>query len=193
MGNVERALEMIDAANARDPNLETVGGEKQPKELVYGRRMSACLERLAPEASDLVRIAARAQHIERWTVPRGSYPEGKKGYHRWRTDLGRFHADRAGEIMAACGYAETEIEKVRAMLRKKNLRSDPDTQLLEDTICVVFLENYLSGFSTRHDPGKIVDILRKTWGKMSPRGREAALALELSEDARRLVERALAQ
>ncbi len=193
MGNVEQALEMIDAANARDPNLETVDGENQPKELVYGRRMSACLERLAPGASDLVRIAARAQHIERWTVPRGSYPEGKKGYHRWRTDLGRFHADRAGEIMAACGYAETEIGKVRAMLRKKNLRSDPDTQLLEDTICVVFLENYLSGFSTRHDPGKIVDILRKTWAKMSPRGREAALALELSHDARRLVERALAQ
>ncbi len=193
MGNVEQALEMIDAANARDPNLETVDGENQPKELVYGRRMSACLERLAPGASDLVRIAARAQHIERWTVPRGSYPEGKKGYHRWRTDLGRFHADRAGEIMAACGYAETEIGKVRAMLRKKNLRSDPDTQLLEDTICVVFLENYLSGFSTRHDPEKVVDILRKTWAKMSPRGREAALALELSHDARRLVERALAQ
>ena len=193
MGNVEQALEMIDAANARDPNLETVGGENQPKELVYGRRMSACLERLAPGASDLVRIAARAQHIERWTVPRDSYPEGKKGYHRWRTDLGRFHADRAGEIMAACGYAEPEIGKVRAMLRKKNLRSDPDTQLLEDVICVVFLENYLSGFSTRHDPEKTVDILRKTWGKMSPRGREAALALDLSEDARRLVERALAQ
>lgn len=193
MGNVEQALEMIDAANARDPNPETVGGEKQPKELVYGRRMSACLERLAPGASDLLRIAARAQHIERWTVPRGSYPEGKKGYHRWRTDLGRFHADRAGEIMAACGYAEPEIGKVRAMLRKKNLRSDPDTQLLEDTVCVVFLENYLSGFSTKHDPEKIVDILRKTWGKMSPRGREAALALDLSEDARRLVERALAQ
>ena len=193
MGNVEQALEMIDAANARDPNSETVGGENQPKELVYGRRMSACLERLAPGASDLLRIAARAQHIERWTVPRDSYPEGKKGYHRWRTDLGRFHADRAGEIMAACGYAEPEIGKVRAMLRKKNLRSDPDTQLLEDTVCVVFLENYLSGFSTRHDPEKIVDILRKTWGKMSPRGREAALALDLSEDARRLVERALAQ
>ena len=193
MGNVEQALQMIDAANARDPNLETAGREKQPKELVYGRRMSACLERLAPEASDLVRIAARAQHIERWTVPRASYPEGKKGYHRWRTDLGRFHADRAGEIMAACGYAGTEIEKVRAMLRKKNLRSDPDTQLLEDTICVVFLENYLSGFSAKHDPEKIVDILRKTWEKMSPRGREAALALELSEDARQLVERALAQ
>ena len=193
MGNVEQAIEMIDAANARDPNLETVDGEKQPKELVYGRRMSACLERLAPEASDLVRIAARAQHIERWTVPRDRYSEGKKGYHHWRTDLGRFHGDRVGEIMAACGYAETEIEKVRAMLRKKNLRSDPDTQLLEDTICVVFLENYLSGFSARHDPEKIVDILRKTWGKMSPRGHEAALALELSDGARELVERALAQ
>ena len=193
MGNVEQAIEMIDAANARDPNLETVDGEKRPKELVYGRRMSACLERLAPEASDLVRIAARAQHIERWTVPRDRYPEGKKGYHHWRTDLGRFHGDRAGEIMAVCGYAETEIEKVQAMLRKKNLRSDPDTQLLEDTICVVFLENYLSGFSARHDPEKIVDILRKTWGKMSPRGQEAALALELSDGARQLVERALAQ
>lgn len=193
MGNVEQALEMIDAANARDPNPETVDGEKQPKELVYGRRMSACLERLAPEASDLVRIAARAQHIERWTVPRDGYPEGKKGYHRWRTDLGRFHADRAGEIMAACGYAGPEIGKVQAMLRKKNLRSDPDTQLLEDTICVVFLENYLSGFSAKHDSEKIVDILRKTWGKMSPRGQEAALALDLSGEARRLVERALAQ
>ena len=193
MGNVEQALEMIDAANARDPNLETADGEEQPKELVYGRRMSACLERLAPEASDLVRIAARAQHVERWTVPRDSYPKGKKGYHHWRTDLGRFHADRAGEIMAACGYAGPEIEKVQAMLRKKNLRSDPDTQLLEDTVCVVFLENYLSGFSAKHDPEKIVDILRKTWGKMSPRGQQAALALELSGETRQLVERALAQ
>lgn len=194
MTRFDDAMARIDAANAEDPTRELKGGESFPKELLYGRRMSAWLERLAPDASEALRLAARAQHIERWRIARKDYDQGKKGYHLWRTTLYRFHAERAGAILKDVGYDDATIGRVGALVQKKHLRSDPEAQTLEDAACLVFLENHFSAFAKRYDADKIVDIVRKTWAKMSPNGHRAALGLvgSLPEDARRLVERAVA-
>ena len=194
MTTFDDAIAGIDAANAADPNQESFAGQTWPKELLYGHRMTAWLDRLAPEASESLRLAARAQHIERWHIPRTNYEDGKKGYHLWRTTLYRYHAERAGEILVAVGYDSATIERVGALLQKKHLRSDIEAQTIEDAACLVFLENYFADFATKHDEAKIVDIVRKTWAKMSPNGHSAALGLagQLPEKARRLVEAALA-
>ncbi len=191
MTRFEAAIERIDAANAADPNTESFGGETHPKELLYGRRMTAWLDKVDPDASEALKLAARAQHIERWKIPRQDYPEGKKGYHLWRTTLYRFHADRAAEILKTCGYDAETIERTRQLLLKKNLRSNEEMQTLEDVICLVFLENYFADFSQKHDEEKIIGIVRKTWGKMTERGHELALGLELSDEARAIVGKAL--
>ncbi len=187
-GRFARAIAAIDAANAEDPNVEADG----PHELVYGRSMSAWLDRLAPDASEALRLAVRAQHLERWRLPRRDYPEGKPGYLRWRSELGRRHAERAGEILADAGYDAATIARVRSLIRKEGLKTDPETQALEDTACLVFLESELASFATGRDPDKVVDIVRKTWRKMSPRGHAAALTIALSPDAAALVAKALA-
>ncbi len=185
------AIDRFDAANAEDPRRESVGGEPQPRELVYARRMTAALDRFAPDASEAVRLAARCQHIRRWTIPRDRYPEGRDGYRRWRTDLGRFHAETAGAILREVGYDESTVERVAALLRKERLKADPDVQLLEDVICLVFLQHYLADFAAQHDEGKLADILRKTWRKMSDRGRAAALEADLRPELHALVVRAV--
>lgn len=185
---IERTLAAIDAANGEDPRREP-GGE--PEALVYGRRMSAALERLRPEAGAALRIAVRAQHVERWKVPRASYPEGRAGYLRWRADLGRMHAERAGEIARAVGWDEATIERVASLVQKKRLRADEEAQALEDCACLVFLEHGLDAFAREHDDEKVVDILRKTWSKMSEGARRAAEGLPLSARAQALIEKAL--
>jgi len=189
----ENAIAAFDAANAQDPNRETFDGHEHPKELLYARRMTAWLDRIAPDAPEAVRLAARAQHVRRWTIPRGDYPMDRPGYHRWRTTLQRFHADTAGQLMRDAGYDDETIARVGALLRKERLKDDPDTQLLEDVICLVFLESYFANFARQHEreEEKLVTILRKTWKKMSPRAHAAALSLPLEPDARALVERAL--
>lgn len=187
-----RALAAIDAANSKDPVSEDSDGRSWPRALLYGRRMSDQLERFEPEASVALRIAARAQHIERWTIPRSNYPMDRRGYHRWRRTLAAFHAERTGEILAPLGYPPALIERVRTLLRKENLKTDPETSALEDVICLVFLQYYLVDFSRPHEESRIIGILQKTWGKMSPRGHEAALALPLAPEVQRLVGKALA-
>ncbi|MGB5701680.1 MAG: DUF4202 domain-containing protein, partial [Polyangiales bacterium] len=142
MSRLEEAFRRFDQANAEDPNTEPVDGRPLPKELVYGQRMSARLAVFAPDASEAVQLAARAQHIRRWEVPRESYPVGRAGYLKWRTDLYKRHGDTAAEIMASVGYDAETIERVRTLLRKRGLKTDPDVQLLEDVICLVFLEHY---------------------------------------------------
>jgi hypothetical protein len=188
------AIARIDAANGADPNHETFEGQSWPKELLYSRRMSAWLDRLAPDASEALRLAVRAQHLERWHIPRSDYDEGKKGYHLWRTTLYRYHAERAALILAAAGYDSATIERVGQLLQKKHLRSDPEAQTLEDAACLVFLENYFADFSQKYDDAKIVDIVKKTWAKMSDNGHKAALALagQLPERELKLVQAALA-
>ena len=186
------AVARFDRANVEDPNVETADGASHPKELLYGQRTSEALERFAPDASEVVRLAVRCQHIRRWTVPRDGYPEGRDGYRRWRTDLGRFHAESAGDILREVGYDDETVGRVQALLRKERLKADPEVQLLEDVVCLVFLRHYLAPFAAQHEEEKIVGILRKTWRKMSERGRAAALDLDLAPALRALVTRALA-
>src|SRR5215471_12702484 len=170
----------IDHANARDPNVIQIDGRAVPAELLYGQRMSDALARMAPNASEQLRIAARGQHIERWTSPRNGYPAGRASYLKWRNDLQEFHARRLGEIMAAAGYGPHEIARVGAIVRKERLRSDPEAQMLEDVVCTVFLEYYLSDFLRKTDETKLARILAKTWNKMSAQGQDYASKLKLS-------------
>ncbi|HEY6993885.1 MAG TPA: DUF4202 domain-containing protein [Xanthobacteraceae bacterium] len=183
----------IDAANARDPNRIELDGRPHPAELVYGRRMSATLARMAPHASEHLRIAARGQHVERWTSPRRGYPADRVGYLRWRKDLQAFHARRIGDIMAAAGYDADAIGRVGALVRKERLKSDAETQMLEDIACLVFLEHYLDDFLRKTDPDKLAGILAKTWSKMSPLGRDAARQLALPPPVPALLEQGLAR
>jgi len=187
------AIARFDAANAADPHREVSEGVESPKELLYAQRMTAWLDRLAPDASEALRLAARSQHIRRWTIPRNEYPMDRRGYLQWRTALGKFHAATAGEILREVGYQEETISRVQALIRKEGLKTDPEAQLLEDVICLVFLESYFAEFARQHDEEKLIGIVRKTWKKMSPRGHEAALTLELPPDLHRIVEKALAE
>jgi hypothetical protein len=186
-----RAISGFDAANARDPNLVIIAGESQPRELVYARRMTDWLLRIHPGPSEPLRLAARAQHICRWTRPRADYPMTRAGYHRWRTDLGRFHAETAAQILHETGYDQATIDHVASLLRKEHLKTDPEAQTLEDVICLVFLENYFADFAAQHPREKVIEIVRKTWKKMSPRGHGLAMGLALSPAAAELVGEAL--
>jgi len=188
---LQLAIARIDAANADDPNQVMVDGRARPKELVYAGQMTAWLRRLEPAASEPLQLAARAQHVRRWEIARDTYPEGRGGYHRWRTALQQFHAEAAGEILRDVGYDDATIARVQSLLKKQHLKTDPEMQLLEDVICLVFMENYFADFAREHDEEKVIGIIRKTWGKMSQRGREAAMTLSLPDEAGRLVERAL--
>jgi hypothetical protein len=183
----------IDVANAGDPNIIESEGHAEPAELVYGRRMSATLARMAPDASEPLRIAARGQHIERWRLARKSYPEGRAGYLRWRKDAKELHARRLGDIMAEAGYGAGDIERVGALVRKEKLKLDAEAQLLEDVVCVVFLEHYLTPFMAKTEPAKLPGILAKTWKKMSDFGHAEALKLNVPPQVLRLLEQGLAE
>src|SRR5688500_693072 len=185
------ALQRFDAANARDPNVTIIDGVPQPKELVYAKRMTEWLNRLEPEASEAVQLAASSQHLMRWSIPRTAFPMDRAGYLKWRTTLYEFHAGKAGEILREVGYDESTIARVQSLVRKQGIKTDPEMQLLEDVICLVFLENYFAEFAADHDEEKLIRILRRTWAKMSPRGHQAALALELPQRERALIETAL--
>ena len=189
----QRAIQSIDEANREDPSSEVVDGVTHPKELLYGMRMQKWVEELDPDAPEALRIAARSQHIRRWEIPRSDYPMDRKGYLRWRTTLYGFHADTASEILRAAEYDDKTIERVRSLLQKRNLRTDADVQTLEDAAALVFLVHHLDDFLKRDDIGeeKAIDIIRKTWKKMTERGHEAASALELSAESTALLEKAL--
>lgn len=190
----QNAIELIDQANSEDPNRETWNGGDYPKELLYSNRMSAWLEKLRPDASDLLKIAARAQHICRWMVPRDRYPKTRVGYLEWRTGLYSFHAAKAATIMAQCGYDKDSIKTVKRILRKRGLKKEPDSQTIEDVACLVFLESYFNEFVNDYgNEEKIISIVQKTWNKMSPQAHEAALGMKLAENAARIVQRALAE
>lgn len=182
MTTFEAAIKKFDDYNATDPN---------GKELLYAQRMSDRLAKFKPDAAEHIRLAIRCQHIGRWTIPRSSYPEGKKGYIAWRNKLKDFHAETAGTIMAACGYDVPMIDRVKDLLEKKDLRSNPDTQLLEDVVCMVFVEFYLGEFAAKHDDDKVIDILAKTLKKMSPAAIEVAASFPLDSRTKELLTRAV--
>jgi len=185
------AIAAIDAANGEDPNRLVVRGETRPKELAHAELLTEWVLRLRPDASEALLLAARAHHIERWRVPRSSYPDGRQGYLSWRRALHDLHAERAAEILRAAGYDAASIDRTRRIIRKERLKTDPEAQTLEDGLCLVFLETQLDLDWERIDDEKMVAVLRKTWRKMSAAGRDAALALRLGERAERLVRRAL--
>ena len=189
----QRAIHSIDEANREDPNSEVDDGVAQPKELLYGIRMQRWVEVLDPRAPEALRIAARSQHIRRWEIPRSDYPMDRKGYLRWRTTLYAFHADRASELLRAADYDDETIERVRTLLQKQNLRNDADVQTLEDAAALVFLEHHLEDFLKRDDieEEKAIEIIRKTWKKMTERGHEAATALKLSPESTAVLKKAL--
>lgn len=192
----ERAIDLFDAANAEDPRLDHDGTEAVPRELLYARRMSAMLARFAPEAPEVVRLAVRAQHIQRWKTPRESYPMDREGYLRWRTGLYAFHAETAGRLMKEAGYDEATIDRVRAAVGKKGIKVNPETQLVEDVTDLVFIEHYLlefAGNKADYPEEKWLDIIRKTWAKMSDRARAFALsgAVHVPEPLLPLVRKAI--
>jgi hypothetical protein len=175
----QAAIAAFDQANAEDPNQEMFEGKEYPKELLYAQRMSEMQQRFAPEASEAVKLACRAQHIQRWKSPRSDYAMDKKGYMLWRTNLYKFHAETAGALMRQAGYDDEMIARVQTIVGKKELKNNPETQLMEDVVDLVFIEHYMLAFAQQHpdyDEEKWLHIIRKTWDKMSGRAHEFALA-----------------
>ena len=162
----DKAIALFDAANAQDPNQD----EGMPRELLYAQRMTEMIGRFAPNASEVAQLAVRAQHIQRWMVPRSNYPLGKLGYFAWRTGLYKFHATSAGELLQQANYDDALIEQVKVAVSKQGIKTNPDTQMLEDVTSLLFIERYLLGFAGQHaeySEEKWLDIIRKTWKKMS--------------------------
>jgi hypothetical protein len=194
--SLDATLAAIDAANAADPRRASADGEELPFEILYARRMSARLVAVYPQASDLLKIAARAQHLRRWEIARGDYPEGRHGYNEWRKACRIHHATLAAEILRAQGYDEAAIAHVGALLRKEQLKKDPESQALENIAAVVFIEHYFDEFLAKYagyDDEKLIDIIAKTLCKMSPKGHAAALALPLPERTKALIGAAIAR
>jgi hypothetical protein len=187
----EAALRRFDAENALDPNQEIVDGAPEPRELVYAKRLTAWVLRLDPAASEVLQLAARCQHIARWTIPRNSYPMDRPSYLRWRNDLKTFHARKAGEILRGTGYPEELIQQVQALNLKKNFPTDPESRTLEDALCLVFLEFQFGELASKTDDDKMINALRKSWKKMTEQARAYALKLNFSEKEKDLVQKAL--
>jgi hypothetical protein len=189
-----RAIAAFRALNARYPNRILDGGVERPKELVAAERLAAWIERLEPSASEALALASHCQHLCRWELPRGDFPEGRIGYLTWRKALARRHADRAAAVLRDAGYDDGLIAEVRAINLKQGLHTSADTQAMEDALCLSFLEWELGEFAAKHADDKVIDIIRKTWSKMSERGHAKALELapSLPPKAAELVQRALA-
>ena len=193
---LDKAIELIDAANSEDPNMESSDGKEMPKELLYSHRMTDMQQRYAPDADDVMKLALRAQHIQRWKSPRSDFPMDKKGYHLWRTGLYKFHAETAAALLEQAGYDEADIERLKLAVGKKSLKSNPDTQLLEDVTALVFIEHYMLEFAEKHpeySEEKWIDIIKKTWRKMTENAHEFALSgkIALPEPLVPLIQKAL--
>lgn len=188
----QRAIDRIDAANAEDPNrIETADGLR-PKEVVHAEMLTDWVRQLDPQPSEALLLAARGHHLRRWVMPRSSYAKGRSSYLQWRRDLHRYHADQVAQILDSVGYDAATVVRVQQIVRKERLTLDPEVQTLEDGLCLVFLQLQLDQTAESvADEDKMVDVLRKSWRKMSPAGREFALGLELSDEGRELVRRAL--
>ena len=178
----EQVVTLMDAANSEDPNIEMAEGKEWPKELLYSHRMAEMLERYKPEADYVIQLAIRGQHMLRWKSPRSDYPMNRKGYHQWRTQLYTFHANSVAELMAKAGYDDESLERVKKAVGKKAIKKNEDTQLLEDVAALVFIEHYMLAFAGKHpeyDEEKWIDIIRKTWRKMSTDAHDFALSGDL--------------
>jgi len=187
----EAALRRFDEENSRDPNREVAGGVSHPRELLYAQRLTDWVLRLSPNASEELRLAARCQHICRWDIPRVSYPMTRAGYLKWRADLKKFHAQKAGDILHDIGYDETTIRHVQDLNLKKHFPDDAETRVLEDALCLVFLQFQFADLAAKTDKDKTINALEKSWAKMSEAARAEALKLEFGPREKALLQRAL--
>lgn len=192
----DKAMAMIDAANSEDPNQDIDKGKEWPKELLYSHRMSDMLQRYTPDADDTMKLAIRAQHIRRWESRRDAYPMDRIGYLQWRKGLYKFHAQTAADLLAQAGCGEDVIDRVKQAVAKKKIKENPDTQLLEDVADLVFIEHYMPEFVSKHpeyDEEKWLDIVRKTWKKMSSRAQQFVLSggIRLPEPLVPLIQKAV--
>lgn len=188
-----QVIDSINQHNLKDPNKEPdEQGEPQAKEWLYSQRMSHVLNIFEPHASELLKIAAHGQHIERWRIPRSDYPMDRSGYKKWRLTLGQFHGERTAEIMSQAEYSTEDCQRVQDLILKKRLKRDIESQTLEDVVCLVFLQFYFSEFAAKHSEEKLITIVQKTWNKMSEKGHQAALKLPFSDDEMALLTKALA-
>jgi hypothetical protein len=187
----EAALRRFDKENSRDPNREMDGDVSHPRELLYAQRLTDWVLRLCPDASEELRLAARCQHICRWEIPRASYPMTRAGYLKWRADLKKFHARKAGEILREIGYDETVISRVQDLNLKKDFPADSEARVLEDALCLVFLQFQFADLAAKTDEDKTINALQKSWAKMSDAARAEALKLEFGSREKTLLQRAL--
>jgi len=187
------ACRRFDEQNAEDPQMEACEGGARPRELVYAERLTRWVLKLAPNASEALRLAARCQHLRRWMIPRGRYPLTRAGYLEWRSTLKQFHADQAAAVLREVGYPESIIARVRDLNLKRNLASDPEMQVLEDALCLVFLQWQFGELARKTDEAKTVNALRKAWRKMSATARAEALQLNYDALEQSLIARALAE
>jgi hypothetical protein len=185
------AWRRFDEENARDPNQQIVDGVAEPRELVYSRWLTDWVLRLCPDASEELRLAARSQHLCRWLVPRSDYPMTRAGYLRWREALKKLHAEKAGAILRQVGYAEAVIGRVQALNLKQGFPNDPEGRVLEDALCLVFLQHQLGELASKTSEEKIINALKKSWQKMTPAGQAVAKNLALGDREKRLLEKAL--
>ncbi len=192
LDKIIQAHEKMNELNARDPQtIETADGHKRPRELVMAERLERWVKKVVPQPSTALLLASRCQHLMRFAVPRSEYEPGRIGYLKWRKDLAKMHADRAEEILREVDFDEETIAAVRQINLKQGLKTNPDAQAMEDALCLSFLEHEYPEFSAKHPDDKVIDIVRKTWAKMSPRGQELALALPLEGRPGALVQQAL--
>jgi hypothetical protein len=188
----KRAFARFDEENSRDPNREVVNGVEQPRELVYAQWLTEWVLRLCPDASEHLRLAARCQHLRRWDVPRNSYPMTRVGYLQWREALKKIHAQRAGEILKEVGYPEEIIKRVQNLNLKKDFSKNSETRVLEDALCLVFLERQFADLAAKTAEDKMINAVQKTWKKMTEQARAKALELSYGEKEKKLIEKALA-
>jgi hypothetical protein len=181
----------FDEENSRDPNFELVDGMKHPRELVYARWLTDWVSKLCPDASEELRLAARCQHLCRWMIPRDSYPMTRPGYLQWREALKKFHAQRAGEILREVGYSDEVIGRVQSLNLKQDFPRDPEGRILEDALCLVFLERQLTELARKTSEDKVITALQKSWLKMTPAGQAEALKLPYGPREKALLDQAL--
>jgi hypothetical protein len=186
------AIRRFDAENSGDPNFEIVLGESHPRELIHAQWLTEWVLKLSPNASEPLRLAARCQHICRWKIPRDSYPLDKPGYLRWRADLKKFHAEKSGKILREVGFDEATVQRVQELNLKKNFPNDPEVCVLEDALCLVFLERQFAPLAAKSDDEKMINALQKSWKKMTPAARAEALKLNYAPREISLIEKALA-
>ena len=186
-----QALQKFDEENSRDPNVLEIDGRKRPRELIYAEWLTDCVMRLCPDASEELRLAARCQHLCRWMVPRSSYPMTRAGYLQWREGLKKFHAQKSGEILCEVGYPEEVVARVQSLNLKKNFPQDPETRVLEDALCLVFLEHQFVELARKTGDEKMINALQKAWKKMTPAARDLALELSYPPREKSLLDRAL--